>query len=159
RVKTEIEEIIGLDASTAVLASAKEGTGTEEVLEGIVQHVPPPRGDADAPLRALMFDSWFDPYHGVVVVVRVFDGSVRKGSRILLMASGKSYEVTRVGVFGPRPQETERLGPGEVGFIMAGIKEVHETTIGDTITEVARPTAHPLPGFKAVKPMVFSGLY
>src|SRR5262249_6308164 len=93
RVKTEIEEIIGLDASTAVLASAKEGTGTEEVLEGIVQHVPPPRGDADAPLRALMFDSWFDPYHGVVVVVRVFDGSVRKGSRILLMASGKSYEV------------------------------------------------------------------
>jgi GTP-binding protein LepA len=159
RVKTEIEEIIGLDASHAVLASAKEGIGTEEVLEGIVQHFPPPRGDAAAPLRALMFDSWFDPYHGVVVVVRVFDGSVRKGSRILLMASGTSYEVTRVGVFGPRPQEIEQLGPGEVGFIMAGIKDVHETTIGDTITEVSHPTAHALPGFKAVKPMVFSGLY
>jgi GTP-binding protein LepA len=142
-----------------VLASAKEGIGTEEVLEGIVQHFPPPRGDASAPLLALMFDSWFDPYHGVVVVVRVFDGSVRKGSRILLMASGTSYEVTRVGVFGPRPQEIEALGPGEVGFIMAGIKDVHETTIGDTITEVARPTAQALPGFKAVKPMVFSGLY
>jgi GTP-binding protein LepA len=159
RVRREIEEIIGLDASYAVPASAKEGIGTEEVLEGIVQHFPPPRGDAAAPLRALMFDSWFDPYHGVVVLVRVFDGSVRKGSRILLMASGTSYEVTRVGVFGPRPQEIEELGPGEVGFIMAGIKDVHETTIGDTITEVSRPTAQALPGFKAVKPMVFSGLY
>jgi GTP-binding protein LepA len=159
RVKSEIEEIIGLDTAHAVLASAKEGTGTEEVLEGIVRHVPPPRGDVRAPLRALMFDSWFDPYHGVVTVVRVFDGSVCKGTRIMMMASGRAYEVTRVGVFGPRPQETERLGPGEVGFIMAGIKEVHETTIGDTITEAARPAAQPLPGFKAVKPMVFSGLY
>src|SRR5439155_21281183 len=104
RVKREIEEIIGLDTAHAVLDSAKEGVGTEEVLERIVRHFPPPRGDAAAPLRALMFDSWFDPYHGVVVVVRVFDGSVRKGSRILLMASGTSYEVTRVGVLGPRPQ-------------------------------------------------------
>ncbi len=159
RVKQEIEEIIGLDASYAVLASAKEGRGTEEVLEGIVKHFPPPRGDANQPLRALIFDSWFDSYNGVVVVVRVFDGCVRKGSRILMVAGGKSYEVLRVGVFSPRLQETDSLGPGEVGFIMAGIKEVHETKIGDTITEAARPTTQPLPGFKAVKPMVFSGLY
>lgn len=159
RVRTEIEEIIGLDATHAVPTSAKQGIGTEEVLEGIVRHVPPPRGDADAPLRALMFDSWFDPYHGVVVVMRVVDGSVRKGSRIIFMASGKSYEATRVGVFSPRPVETDVLGPGEVGFLMAAIKEVHETKIGDTITEAARPAASPLPGFKAVKPMVFSGLY
>jgi GTP-binding protein LepA len=159
RVKHEIEEIIGLDTAHAVLASAKEGTGTEAVLEGIVQHFPPPRGDADLPLRALMFDSWFDPYNGVVIVVRVFDGCVRKGSRILLMAGGNSFEVLRVGVFSPRPQETDSLGPGEVGFVMAGIKDVHETKIGDTITDAGRPTAQALPGFKAVKPMVFSGLY
>ena len=159
RVKQEIEEIIGLDTAHAVLASAKEGIGTEEVLEGIVQHFPPPTGDATLPLRALMFDSWFDPYNGVVIVVRVFDGCVRKGSRILLVAGGKSFEVLRVGVFSPRPQEADSLGPGEVGFIMAGIKDVHETKIGDTITDAARPTTAPLPGFKAVKPMVFSGLY
>ncbi|MFI5398200.1 MAG: translation elongation factor 4 [Candidatus Binatia bacterium] len=159
RVCSEIEEIIGLDATHAVLASAKEGTGTEEVLEGIVRHIPPPHGDANAPLRALMFDSWFDSYQGVVVLVRVFDGCVRKGSRILMMASGNTYEVIRVGVASPRPEETDCLGPGEVGFVMAGIKEVHETKIGDTITEAARPAAAPLPGFKAVKPMVFSGLY
>jgi GTP-binding protein LepA len=159
RVKQEIEEIIGLDTVHAVLASAKEGIGTAEVLEGIVQHFPPPHGDADQPLRALMFDSWFDPYNGVVVVVRVFDGRVRRGSRILMMAGGKSYEVLRVGIFSPRPLEADSLGPGEVGFIMAGIKDVHETKIGDTITDAAQPTAQALPGFKAVKPMVFSGLY
>jgi GTP-binding protein LepA len=159
RVRGEIEEIIGLDSTHAVLTSAKEGIGTEEVLEGIVRHFPPPRGDAGAPLRALIFDSWFDPYHGVVVVVRVFDGMVRKGSRILMMSSGNAYEVTRVGVLGPRPQESEGLGPGEVGFLRAAIKEVHETKIGDTITEAARPTRQPLAGFKAIKPMVFSGLY
>ena len=159
RVKAEIEEIIGLDTTHAVLASAKEGIGTEEVLEAIIRHVPAPRGDVDAPLRALMFDSWFDPYNGVVMLLRVFDGRVRKGTRILLMAGGKSYEVLRVGVFSPRPQEIDELGPGEVGFVMAGIKEMHETLIGDTVTEAARPTAQALPGFKAVKPMVFSGLY
>jgi len=159
RVKQEIEEIIGLDTVHAVLASAKEGIGTEAVLEGIVQHFPPPQGDAAAPLRALIFDSWFDSYNGVVVVVRVFDGSARKGSRILLMASGKTYEVLRVGGFSPRLQEADDLGPGEVGFIMAGIKDVHETKIGDTVTDAAQPTAQRLPGFKAVKPMVFSGLY
>jgi len=159
RVKAEIEEIIGLDTVHAVLASAKEGTGTDDVLEGIVKHFPPPGGDAKKPLRALIFDSWFDSYQGVVIVIRVFDGSIAKGSAILLMASGRTYEVTRVGVFSPRLQETERLGPGEVGFVMAGIKDVHETKIGDTITEISRPTDQPLPGFKAVKPMVFSGLY
>ncbi|MBP1685833.1 MAG: elongation factor 4 [Deltaproteobacteria bacterium] len=159
RVRSEIEEIIGLDATHAVPTSAKHGIGTEEVLEGIIQYFPPPRGDAAAPLRALMFDSWFDPYHGVVVVLRVFDGVVRKGSRILTMAGGKTYDVTRVGVFSPRPVEIDALGPGEVGFLMASIKEVHETPIGDTITDAARLAATPLPGFKAVKPMVFSGLY
>ncbi|MCK6555453.1 translation elongation factor 4 [Candidatus Binatia bacterium] len=159
RVKSEIEDIIGLDTSAAVLASAKEGTGTEDVLEGIVHRFPPPKGDARMPLRALIFDSWFDPYQGVVVVVRVFDGVVRKGSRIVLMSSGKSYEVLRVGVFGPRLQEIDALGPGEVGCLMAGIKEVHETKIGDTVTDTAMPAAAPLSGFKAVKPMVFSGLY
>jgi len=159
RVKSEIEDIIGLDTTDAVLASAKEGTGTEDVLEGIVHHFPPPEGDPAAPLRALVFDSWFDPYQGVVVVVRVFDGVVRKGSRVTMMASGKSYEVLRVGVFGPRLQEIDALGPGEVGCVMAGIKEVHETKIGDTVTDAANPTPTPLPGFKAVKPMVFSGLY
>jgi len=159
RVKSEIEEIIGLEATHAVPTSAKHGIGTEDVLEGVVRHVPAPRGDAQAPLRALLFDSWFDPYHGVVMVVRVFDGRVRKGNRIFLMASGKVYEVSRVGIFSPRPQETDALGPGEVGFVMAGIKEMHETLIGDTLTDAARPAAQPLPGFKAVKPMVFSGLY
>jgi len=159
RVKSEIEEIIGLDASHAVRASAKMGTGTEDVLEGILAFFPPPQGDAAAPLRALMFDSWFDPYNGVVMVVRVFDGRVAKGTRIQLMSTGNTHEVLRVGVFSPRPQEIDELGPGEVGFVMAGIKEVHETPIGDTITDAARPAAAPLPGFKAVKPMVFSGLY
>jgi GTP-binding protein LepA len=159
RVRSEIEEIIGLDTTHAVLTSAKEGIGTEQVLEGIVRCFPPPRGDATVPLRALIFDSWFDPYHGVVVVVRVFDGVVRRGSRILMMSSGNTYEVTRVGVLGPRPQESESLGPGEVGFLMAAIKEVHETKIGDTVTDAAGPTTQPLAGFKAVKPMVFSGLY
>ncbi len=160
RVKSEIEDIIGLDTRPrGARLSAKEGRGTQDVLEGIVQHVPAPQGDATEPLRALMFDSWFDPYSGVIMVVRVFDGVVRKGSRVLLMAAGKSFEVLRVGVFAPRLQEIECLGPGEVGCIMAGIKDVHETKIGDTITDAATPTLRPLPGFKAVKPMVFSGLY
>src|SRR5215472_13285971 len=159
RVKNEIEEIIGLDASQAVLTSAKQGIGIDEVLEGIVRIVPPPRGDAAAPLRALIFDSWFDPYHGVVAVVRVFDGSIRTGERILLMSNGQSYQVTQVGVFAPKPAKAETLGPGEVGFFMAGIKDIHDAKIGDTVTYAERPAAEPLPGFKAVKPMVFSGLY
>jgi GTP-binding protein LepA len=159
RVKAEIEDVIGLDASGAILTSAKQGIGTEEVLEGIIRLIPPPKGDVGAPLKALMFDSWFDPYHGVIMVVRVFDGTVHKGKRIRLMSTGHSYEVTRVGVFTPRAVEMDALGPGEVGFISSGLKDVHETTIGDTITDAERPTASPLAGFKVVKPMVFSGLY
>jgi GTP-binding protein LepA len=159
RVRKEIEEIIGLDSSEAVLASAKEGWGIPEVLEGIIRIIPPPRGDTQVPLKALLFDSWFDPYQGAVILLRVFDGMLRYGMKIQLMSSGKVYEVARVGVFAPRPVTVDALGPGEVGFVMAGIKEVTEARIGDTITDPERPTEKPLPGFKAVKPMVFSGLY
>ena len=159
RVKADIEEVIGLDASNAVLASAKEGIGTEEILEGIVRLFPPPRGNPTAPLRALIIDSWFDPYHGAVVMMRVFDGMVRKGERIRMMFSGQSFEVTRLGVFAPEPVEVGELGAGEVGFLMAGIKEVSETRIGETITLDEMPALEPLAGFKPMKPMVFSGLY
>jgi GTP-binding protein LepA len=159
RVKKDIEEIIGLDASNAILASAKEGIGTEEILEGIVGQFSPPKGDLAAPLRALIIDSWFDPYHGAVVMMRVFDGTVAKGQRIRMMYSGRSFEVTRLGVFAPLATEVSQLGAGEVGFLMAGIKEVSETRIGDTMTLEDRPATEPLPGFKPMKPMVFSGLY
>jgi GTP-binding protein LepA len=159
RVKKDIEDVIGLDASNAILASAKEGIGTEEILEGIVGQFRPPKGDLAAPLRALIIDSWFDPYHGAVVMMRVFDGAVAKGQRIRMMYSGRSFEVTRLGVFAPVATEVSQLGAGEVGFLMAGIKEVSETRIGDTITLEERPATEPLPGFKPMKPMVFSGLY
>ena len=159
RVKKEIEDVIGLDASNAVLASAKEGIGTEAILEGIVNWFPPPKGNPEGPLRALIIDSWFDPYHGAVVMMRIFDGSVRKGSRIRMMFSGNAFEVTRLGVFSPGPVEVAEMHAGEVGFLMAGIKEVAETRIGDTITAEDRPANEPLPGFKPMKPMVFSGLY
>jgi GTP-binding protein LepA len=159
RVRGEIEDIIGLDASGAVLTSAKQGVGIPDVLEGIVRVVPPPKGTAAAPLKALIFDSWFDPYHGAVAVVRVVEGSLRKGSRIMLMSSGARFQVTQVGIFSPAPLQTDRLGPGEVGFFMASIKEVADTKIGDTVTDADSPAATPLPGFKAVKPMVFTGLY
>ncbi|HWH78714.1 MAG TPA: translation elongation factor 4, partial [Candidatus Binatus sp.] len=145
--------------SAAIFASAKEGIGTEDILEGIIHHFPAPKGDADAPLRALIIDCWFDPYHGAVVMMRVFDGAMRKGSKIRMMASGKSFEVLRLGVNAPSPLEIAELRAGEVGFIMAGIKEVAETQIGDTITSDDRPAAEPLAGFKPMKPMVFSGLY
>jgi len=158
-VRHQIEEIIGLDASRAILASAKEGRGTDDILEAIVLDVPPPKGDADAPTRALIFDSWFDPYHGAVVLVRVFDGTLRKGERIRMMSTGKEFQVTRIGVLAPRAVEVAALGPGEVGIAMAAIKEVHDTKIGDTITDADRPAAGPLPGFHPVKPMVFAGLY
>lgn len=159
RVRKEIEDVIGLDGSNAVLASAKEGRGITEVLEGIIQSVPPPRGDENAPLKALLFDSWFDTYQGAVILVRVFDGVLRQGMTIQLMSSGKLYEVQRVGVFAPKPLMVTALGPGEVGFVMAGIKEVTEARVGDTITDPAQPTPEPFPGFKAAKPMVFAGLY
>lgn len=159
RVRQDIEDIIGIDASGAILASAKEGIGTEDILEAIVKNVPPPKGKIDDPLRALIIDSWFDPYHGAVVMMRVFDGKVVKGARIRMMSSGRSFEVLRLGVYAPRPLEVAELGAGEVGFLMAGIKEVAETRIGDTITSDERPAGQPLPGFKPMKPMVFSGLY
>jgi GTP-binding protein LepA len=159
RVRKEIEDVIGLDASNAILASAKEGIGTEDILEGIVGQFRPPRGDLAAPLRAVIIDSWFDPYHGAVVMMRVFDGIVAKGQRIRMMYSGHSFEVTRLGVFAPAATEVNQLGAGEVGFLMAGIKEVSETRVGETITLEDRPATEPLPGFKPMKPMVFSGLY
>jgi GTP-binding protein LepA len=159
KVRHQIEEIIGLDASHAILASAKEGIGTDDILEAIVRDVPPPRGNADAPTSALIFDSWFDPYHGAVVLVRVVDGKLAKGQRIRMMATGKEFLVTRLAVLAPRAVEVPELGPGEVGVLMAAIKEVNDTKIGDTITDAERPAATPLPGFRPVKPMVFSGLY
>jgi GTP-binding protein LepA len=159
RVRKDIEDIIGLDASSAVLASAKEGIGTQEILEGIINHFPPPKGDPDAPLRALIIDSWFDPYHGAVVMMRIFDGTIRKGTKIRMMSSGRVFEVTRVGINAPGPVEVAEMKAGEVGFLMAGIKEVKETRIGDTITADERPASEPLAEFKPMKPMVFSGLY
>ncbi|MEE8575260.1 MAG: translation elongation factor 4, partial [Thermodesulfobacteriota bacterium] len=159
RIKEEIEEELGLDTEDAVLASAKEGIGIEEILESIVAIVPPPTGDREKPLKALLFDSWYDLYLGVIVQVRVYDGSVKKGMKIKFMASGKTFEVERVGVFAPNAKTVSELGPGEVGFIAASIREVRDTSMGDTITEAGRETTEALPGYKAVKSMVFSGLY
>jgi GTP-binding protein LepA len=159
RIKQEIEEIIGLDAHDAVMASAKEGIGTREILEEIVRKIPAPIGDADAPLKALLFDSWYDQYQGVVILVRIFDGTLKKGDKILLMANGRTHEALKVGVFAPGMVEVATLSAGEVGFIIAGIKEVKDAKVGDTVTLLHRPCAAPLSGFKEVKPMVFSGLY
>ena len=159
RVKGEIEDIIGLDSAQAILASAKQGVGTEDVLEGIVANFPPPQGEEQAPLRGLIFDSWFDPYHGAVILLRVFDGRVSTGDSIRLMSTGGVFEVNRLGVFAPGPVEVESLGPGEVGFLMASIKNIGEARIGDTVTSRKRPTGKPLEGFRPLKPMVFSGLY
>ncbi len=159
RVREEIEEIIGLDASDAVVASAKEGIGIDEILEAIVRNIPAPNGNPDAPLKALTFDSWYDPYQGVIVLVRVIDGTVKKGDRIRLMATRKEYEVLKVGVFAPHTMAVNELSAGEVGFITASIKVVQDATVGDTITHVRNPTENALTGFKEVKPMVFSGLY
>jgi GTP-binding protein LepA len=159
RVRKDIEDVIGIDASNAILASAKEGIGTEEILEGIIHHFPPPKGNVDAPLRALIIDSWFDPYHGAVVMMRIFDGTVRKRTKIRMMSSGRVFEVTRVGIYVPGPVEVAEMKAGEVGFLMAGIKEVKETRMGDTITGDDCPATEPLAGFKPMKPMVFSGLY
>jgi GTP-binding protein LepA len=158
-VRQEIEEIIGLDASDAVLASAKTGTGIEEVLHAIVAKIPPPRGDRDAPLKAMLVDSWYDPYLGVVILVRVIDGCLRKGSQVKFMAAGTTHLVDRVGCFRPKIEQLSELGPGEIGFITAQIKEVAETRVGDTITDARKPAAEPLPGFKEVQPVVFCGLF
>ena len=159
RVCQQIEDVIGLDASNAVLASAKQGIGIDEILERIVTDIPPPKGDASAPLQALIFDSWFDPYHGAVVLVRVMNGVVKKGERVRLMAAERDYDITRIAVLAPGPREVGELGPGEVGVLMASIKEIADAKIGDTVTHTQRRATEPLPGFKAVKPMVFSGLY
>ncbi len=158
-VKEEIEEIIGLDAADAVEASAKDGIGIHEILENIVAKVPPPEGDPEAPLKALIFDSWYDTYQGVITLVRILDGTLKKGDRIRLMQAGKNYEVTQVGVFAPNPLAVPSLSAGEVGFVIASIKVVHDAKVGDTMTHVDRPTDKALPGFQVVKPMVFSGLY
>jgi GTP-binding protein LepA len=157
--KRQIEDIIGLDSSTAILASAKEGTGVREILEAVVDRFPPAQGNPDAPLKALIFDSWFDPYRGVVIVVRVIDGSLRAKSKIRLMATKQDFEVDGLGVFSPKATPVDELGVGEVGFIVANIKVVADAKIGDTVTETARPTTEPFPGFKELKPMVFAGLY
>jgi GTP-binding protein LepA len=157
--KRQIEDIIGLDSSHAILTSAKLGTGTKEVLDAIVQRLPPPGGTTDAPLKALIFDSWYDAYRGVVIVVRVIDGVLRKKMKVRFMAAGQEYEIEEVGAFTPKATPLDELGVGEVGFITAGIKKVSDAKLGDTITESSRPTAEPFPGFKELKPMVFAGLY
>ena len=157
--KRQIEDIIGLDASTALLASAKEGTGTHEILEAVVARFHPPTGDPDGPLKALIFDSWYDAYRGVVIVARVIDGTLRPKQKIRLMAAGEDFEVDGLGVFSPKATPVDELGVGEVGFVVANIKRVADARIGDTITETARPTPEPFPGFKELKPMVFAGLY
>jgi GTP-binding protein LepA len=157
--KRQIEDIIGLDASHAILASAKEGTGVREILEAIVARLPAPGGDPDAPLKALIFDSWYDAYRGVIILIRVIDGVIRPKMKIRLMAKVQDYEVEQVGVFSPKPLVVDELGVGEVGFVFANIKNVGDAQIGDTITETLRQTPEPFPGFKVSKPMVFAGLY
>jgi GTP-binding protein LepA len=159
RIKEQIESIIGLEARNALLVSAKQGIGTREVLDAIVREIPPPKGSEGAPLKALIFDSWFDVYRGVIVLVRVIDGILKPGMRIRLVSNGQAYEVEKVGVSTPKMQEIDQLSAGEVGFVVANIKKVADTKIGDTITEDARPTSVPFPGFQEIKPMVFSGLY
>ena len=157
--RRQLEEIIGLDGDTAILASAKEGTGVVDILEAVVTRVPPPEGDPAAPLKALIFDSWYDAYRGVVIVVRVLEGTIRNGMKVTLMNTRQDHEVESLGVFTPKAVPVDQLGPGEVGFIACGIKVVADAQIGDTVTETARPTLEPFPGFKELKPMVFAGLY
>ena len=159
RVKEQIEQVIGIDASGAILASAKQGIGIDEILEAIVHRMPPPHGREDGPLRALVFDSWFDQYRGVVILVHIVDGALKPGTRVKLMQSGGMYEVEQLGVFTPKPEPVESLSAGEVGFVIAGIKKVSDVAIGDTLTESKNPAPEPLPGFKEIQPMVFAGLY
>jgi GTP-binding protein LepA len=159
RTKREIEDVIGLDCAGAIPASAKTGQGINEILEAVVQRVPPPKGDANAAPRALIFDSWYDSYRGAVVMIRVVDGIIRKGQKVRFMATGRDYEVTEMGVFAPFPTAITELGPGEVGFVAGNIKSVTDTKIGDTVTDAVHPATTPLPGFKEVKPMVFAGIF
>ncbi len=157
--KEEIEDVIGIDATDAVLCSAKTGMGIEEILERVVADVPPPKGDENAPLQALIIDSWFDNYVGIVTLVRVINGVIRPKDKVMLMATGATHLVEQVGVFTPKAKESDCLKPGEVGFVVSGIKELKDARVGDTITSVVNPAAAPLPGFKEVKPQVFAGLY
>ena len=150
RVKAQIEDVIGLPADDAIAVSAKTGLGIEDVLEAIVAKLPAPQGDADAPLQALLVDSWYDPYLGVMTLVRVRDGMLKKGMKIRMMATGAVHNVERVGIFGPKPQAVDQLGPGEIGFINAGVKTVSDAKVGDTITEDRRVCSEALPGFQAV---------
>ena len=159
KVRGEIEDILALDGAEAILVSAKYGQGIEEILEGIVARIPPPRGNPENPLKALIFDSWFDSYQGVIVYVRLYEGSVAPGMRIRLMSSGNVFEVGQVGIFTPALRPVERLMAGEVGYVAAGIRDVRLSRVGDTMTEADRPTDRPLPGFREVRPMVFAGLY
>ena len=159
RIKTQIEDVIGLPAQDAIAVSAKTGTGMEDVLEAVIAELPPPAGDENAPLKALLVDSWYDPYLGVMTLVRVRDGQLKKGMKIRMMASGATHTVERVGIFGPKPETVDMLGPGEIGFINAGVKTVSDAKVGDTITEERRVCAEALPGFKPSVPVVFCGLF
>lgn len=159
RVLKQIEDILGIDSSEAILASAKEGIGTKEILEAVVKKIPQPKGNSSAPLRAMIFDSWFDNYLGVIILVRVFDGFMKRGMKIKLFATENEYEIQRLGILTPFPKDIDTLYAGEVGFVVAGIKNIADTKIGDTVTEANNPASEPLPGFREVKPMVFCGLY
>lgn len=159
KIAGEIEEIIGLDCTDVLQVSAKTGLGVPDVLESIIKHIPPPGGEYDKPLKALIFDSWYDSYLGVVVLFRVLDGQIRRNQEIMMFSNKKKFEITKLGVFSPEPAEIDLLGPGEVGFLCAGVKDLKEARVGDTITSTERPTEKPFPGFKKIKPMVFCGLY
>src|SRR6187399_483868 len=159
KVKQQIEDVIGIDASDAIPISAKTGVGIPDVLEAIVHRLPAPKGDRNAPLKALLVDSWYDSYLGVIVLVRIVDGTMKEGDHIQMMRTGAEYNVDRVGVFTPKKTEVKELGPGEIGFLTASIKEVADTRVGDTVTNAKKPTAEPLPGFKPAIPVVFCGLF
>ena len=159
RVKEEIENSIGLDTGNAVLASAKTGIGIEEILDAIVEYIPAPGGDEEAPLQALIFDSYFDSYKGVIAHVRVKQGRIKKGMKLKMMATGKTFEVTDVGCFKPQPMDVGYLDVGEVGFVAGSLKDVRDVRVGDTITFADNPAAEPLPGYRGVTPMVYCGLY
>jgi len=158
-VRRQIEDVVGIDASEAILASAKEGVGIHEILEAVVTKLPPPVGDATKPLRVLLLDSWYDAYRGVVILVRIIDGTLRPKMKIRLMAAAREYDVLSLGIFAPFPREVQELGPGEVGFLTGAIKEVADARVGDTITEAGTPRVAPLPGFQPAKPMVFAGIF
>ena len=159
RVRQQVQDVIGLDAHDALEISAKTGKGIEDVLEAIVHRLPPPKGEAHAPLKALLIDSWYDAYLGVVVLVRIFDGTLHKGQRIRLMSTGAAYQVDRVGIFRPKQEMRDRLGPGEIGFFTASIRQVADTRVGDTVTDEKKPASAPLAGFKPAQPVVFCGLF